>query len=165
MLFCFSVIIVFVLVGSYIRGARQDNRDIHGDVTSQTSQGEQLIEKGLLPESSHPAPGQPQLQASDVVEAVRRVYRSVVNVDTTRTSLGDFNGDGAEDLAVVVKPGPGMVAQINDELAMWELEDPHLVVAPSLNKRAPISAQKQVAVYARQTARYHFAHESKFRLP
>lgn len=151
MLFCFSVIIVFVLVGSYIRGGGQDSRDIRGDVTSQTSQAEQPIEQSLSPQSSQPTPGQPRLQARDVVEAVRRVYGSVVNVDTTRTSLGDFNGDGAEDLAVAVKPGPGMVAQINDELAMWELEDPHLIVAPSLNKRAPVPAQKQVAVYAGQT--------------
>ncbi|HEV2715646.1 MAG TPA: hypothetical protein VGU64_10315, partial [Terriglobales bacterium] len=35
-----------------------------------------------------------------------------------------FNGDGSEDLAVLVKPNEAQLSDINSELANWILEDP-----------------------------------------
>jgi hypothetical protein len=37
---------------------------------------------------------------------------------------GDFNGDFSQDLIVTVKPDPGRLQDINDELANWILVDP-----------------------------------------
>jgi len=50
-----------------------------------------------------------------------------VTIETYRNPYfvaGDFNGDLSQDLAVVVKPAPGKIGEINDELANWMLGDP-----------------------------------------
>src|SRR5262249_21817342 len=47
---------------------------------------------------------------------------------------GAFNEDGSEDLAVVVRPIPTNVAELNNDLANWILEDPLLVQLPDPEK-------------------------------
>ena len=37
--------------------------------------------------------------------------------------VGDFNGDGAPDLAVEVRPAAGHLAEVNDDLANWTIQD------------------------------------------
>ncbi|MDQ6654156.1 MAG: hypothetical protein M3Y84_15625 [Acidobacteriota bacterium] len=67
----------------------------------------------------------------EVKEVVARVFEKVAAPDTTSNPgflIGDFNGDGSEDIAVVVKPNEGMLPQINNELANWTLEDPERLV-------------------------------------
>jgi hypothetical protein len=49
---------------------------------------------------------------------------------------GDYNGDLSQDLAVVVKPAPGKLTEINDELANWILVDPVRLARPA-RKGAP----------------------------
>src|SRR6266496_4937814 len=66
-------------------------------------------------------------ELKEVQRAIERVFEKVAAPDgTLRPSLvvGDFNGDGSEDLAVAVKPGDDAFPQINNELANWMLEDP-----------------------------------------
>jgi hypothetical protein len=41
--------------------------------------------------------------------------------------VGDFNGDGSEDIAVVVRPSADMLETLNSEVANWIVEDPHQV--------------------------------------
>lgn len=57
--------------------------------------------------------------------------------------VGDFNGDGSEDLAVVVKPNEDALSEINNELANWILEDPRKVTIPKPNA-APSAPLKPV---------------------
>ena len=76
-----------------------------------------------------PAPTQ-----ADVRSAIARIYKDAVIVDANRFVVGDFNGDGSEDVAVVVNPAMGMLAEINSEVANWILEDPQKVVLPDPNK-------------------------------
>jgi hypothetical protein len=76
------------------------------------------------PKSSEPP------SATEVIDAVARVFNKVVTADTARDNsfvVGDFNGDGSEDLAVVVKPGAGSLGEINSDLANWVLEDPRSI--------------------------------------
>jgi len=61
--------------------------------------------------------------------------------------VGDFNGDGSEDLAVVVKPNEDALGEINNELANWILEDPRKVPIPKPNMARsappkPVRAEK-----------------------
>ena len=37
---------------------------------------------------------------------------------------GDFNGDLSEDIAVVLKPTPEKIADLNEEYPAWMLRDP-----------------------------------------
>jgi hypothetical protein len=74
-----------------------------------------------------PAPG-------EVRNAIARTYQNAVIVDTGRFFVGDFNGDGFQDVAVVVKPAEGMLAELNNEVANWILEEPQKVVLPDPTK-------------------------------
>lgn len=74
---------------------------------------------------------------SEVQEAVKRVCQDTVTIDTSRSEpfiIGDFNGDGSQDLAVIVKPAKGALAKLNSEYANWIVEDPRRVVLPDPNK-------------------------------
>ena len=71
---------------------------------------------------------------SDVRNAIVRIYKDAVTVDASRFVVGDFNGDGSQDLAVVVRPAQGMLSEINSEVANWILEDPQKVAIPDPGK-------------------------------
>jgi len=99
--------------------------------------------------SPSPLPSPTMIEVSD---AVTRVFQKVAIAGTaSKTSfvVGDFNGDGSEDLAVVVKPNEGQLPEVNNELANWILEDPKKVflprsglALPPANKPAPVRAEK-----------------------
>lgn len=76
----------------------------------------------------------PPPASSEVRNAIARIYKNAVIVDTTRFITGDFNGDGFQDIAAVVSPAEGMLTEINSEVANWILEDPQKVVLPDPNK-------------------------------
>jgi hypothetical protein len=69
-------------------------------------------------------------EAAKVQEAVARVFKDAVLIDTNRRPSyvsGDFNGDLSADLAVVVKPVPEKLSSLNDEYPPWILKDPFAV--------------------------------------
>jgi rhodanese-related sulfurtransferase len=64
---------------------------------------------------------------SDVQEAVRRVFKDAVVIDSQYNPsflTGDFNGDTSEDIAVILKPAPDKVEMLNEEYPPWLLRDP-----------------------------------------
>jgi hypothetical protein len=79
----------------------------------------------------------PAPQLAEVQEAIKRTYKTAVILDASRNqnfTVGDFNGDGSQDIAVAVKPAKGMLADINSEYANWMLEDPQQVKLSGSNK-------------------------------
>jgi hypothetical protein len=69
----------------------------------------------------------PAPETTEVKEAVRRVFKDSVEIDSRRTPVfidGDFNGDSYRDLAVVIKPAPNKLADLNEEFPTWILKDP-----------------------------------------
>lgn len=69
-----------------------------------------------------PAPNLDQIQ-----QAVKRVFKDNALVDNTYKPnfiAGDFNGDLSQDIAVILKPAPGKVAEMNEEFPAWILRDP-----------------------------------------
>ncbi len=82
-------------------------------------------DKNAVKEAARRAP-----EAKEVQAAIERVFEKAAAPETAPGPsflVGDFNGDGSEDLAVAVRPGDYAFAQINDELANWILEDPRNV--------------------------------------
>jgi hypothetical protein len=78
-------------------------------------------------------PNLPAPKPGEIKEAVTRVFQQVATLDDAHNPsfvVGDFNGDGSEDLAVAVKPNEGMLIEINSELANWIFEDPQKVSIP-----------------------------------
>ncbi len=59
--------------------------------------------------------------------AITRVYEGTVTLDQNRFLVGDFDQDGSQDLAAVVRPIKEKLSDINDEFARWKLEDPRKV--------------------------------------
>lgn len=77
-------------------------------------------------------------KSAEVDEAVARVFDKAASIDSTQVPsfvVGDLNGDGSEDIAVVTKINADLLAEINNELANWTLEDPRQVPIPG-TKRA-----------------------------
>jgi hypothetical protein len=80
------------------------------------------------------APELPPAKPEEVKQSIDRVFKGAVTIKIDQTPyffVGDFNGDFSQDLAVVVKPTPGKLLEINDELAPWILGEPIQTARPS----------------------------------
>jgi hypothetical protein len=88
----------------------------------------------------------------DVQDAVARAYGDAVTAETGRPPsfiVGDFNWDGADDLAVIVRPVVSRLPAINSDVANWVLEDPMKVrLLDFLPRRASLPPPTRVAVQA-----------------
>lgn len=74
-----------------------------------------------VPSASSPAPG-------EVRAVIQRIYQDAAIVDESRAdvfTVGDFNGDDSQDIAVFIRPAKGKLPQLNDEYANWTVEDLH----------------------------------------
>ena len=68
----------------------------------------------------------PPPQSQEVQAAVKRVFKDSALVDTNHKPAfvaGDFNGDLSQDIAVVLKPEPSKIAELNEEFPAWILRD------------------------------------------
>jgi hypothetical protein len=87
-------------------------------------------------------PGLPEIE-----EAVKRVFKdvAVVHPDFKSSVLtGDFNGDRSQDLAVVLKPVPEKIAEMNEPFPSWLLRDPRVPRNPA----EPLQVEKDEALLA-----------------
>jgi len=104
----------------------------------------------LVSPTPTPSPTKPTGEPPDpneIRKAVARVFDKAATPDVSRRpgfAVGDFNGDGSEDLAVVVNAGENSLGEINNELANWLLEDPRSARLPT----APTPAQPPKPVRA-----------------
>lgn len=95
----------------------------------------------------------PEVSTAELRECVKRVYRGALVVDENRPDsyvVGDFNGDDSQDVAVVVRPDKNSLAELNDELANWTLEDPRKVQLPASVKTSGSPAAKPARITVRQ---------------
>jgi len=72
---------------------------------------------------------------SEVNEAIHRVFKDAAVIESNSKPAfvaGDFNGDAIQDLAVVIKPAPGKLAEMNQEFPPWLLRDPFSAEMPKM---------------------------------
>ena len=96
----------------------------------------------------------PPQSTSELQGVTARIYKEAVTVDSSRTDnfvVGDFNGDGFQDIAVVVKPGKGMLPELNSEYANWIREDPIELgkLAAHAHEQQSVKNRKPTVVTAR----------------
>jgi hypothetical protein len=88
--------------------------------------------------------------STEIRDTVARVFERVATPDPSHPgfAIGDFNGDGSEDLAVAIRSSENSLGEINNELANWLLEDPRNVVIPKATSTVrnpspkPVRAEK-----------------------
>lgn len=69
---------------------------------------------------------QPSASFAEVNEAVTRVFKNAATIDSKHTPnffAGDFNGDGSQDIAVILQPANEKLAEMNQEFPPWILRD------------------------------------------
>ena len=69
----------------------------------------------------------PPPELDQVQEAVKRVFKDAAIIDSSQKPAfiaGDFNGDLSEDIAVILKPAPDKLSEMNREFPPWLLRDP-----------------------------------------
>jgi len=72
----------------------------------------------------------------EVQDAVKRVFKDAAVIDTSYNPnflAGDFNGDGSQDIAVIIKPA--RVDQMNQDLPPWLLREPRSNKPPTARLR------------------------------
>ena len=105
----------------------------------------QLILPGA---SATPTPAKEHLappQSDEVRQAIARIFEQSAMMDDSRTPaflVGDFNGDGSQDIAVITRPTENALGEINNELANWVLEDPREIPLPGTKAAAEMRKPK-----------------------
>ena len=100
-------------------------------------------------ETVQPAAEMPPPENDEVKEAVRRVFNDSVQIDVNRKPhflAGDFNGDRAQDLAVVIKPNPERLADLNAEFPNWILKNPFAGEEPQIPRLRVAATDSLLAV-------------------
>src|SRR6267154_1021163 len=112
--YCRAHLILVLTLAFFFHGCRKDD-------SPAVTRVEQPVTTPAPPPQTDAAPVRMQpASAADVQAALKRVFSDDVRTGgVTAFVIGDFNGDGSEDLAVVVHPSPGKLSVINDELSNW----------------------------------------------
>jgi hypothetical protein len=80
-----------------------------------------------------PFPKLPPPSTAEVRQAMQRIFGDVLSFTAEPGSfiVGDLNGDGSEDLAVIARPVPNKLDEINSEVANWIIQDTRQAIIPS----------------------------------
>lgn len=90
-------------------------------------------------------PIQPKL--NEVQEVVKRVFKDSALIDTSRSpsfTVGDFNGDVSQDIAIVLKPVK--LSEMNEDFPPWILKDPFAASRPGMPPLRVIENERLLAV-------------------
>lgn len=129
-------------------GACNDSKNANGVSTASPTPAAQTA-SAESPAAATPAPASTPTPAAtpmpeppaatDARAAVARVYKGAVTPDERAdwTVVGDFNGDGSEDLVARVRAAPSRLDELNDDLANWIVSDPQKVQRPDPRKFDP----------------------------
>jgi hypothetical protein len=112
---------------------------------SKSSRDNAPVEKPIPVASPQPSPAAvaaplPKLPAptqAEVKAAFQRVFGSDLIAQFTPQTfiVGDFNGDEFEDIAIIARPAPGKLDEVNSELSNWIIQDADKALIPSSTKK------------------------------
>jgi hypothetical protein len=112
---------------------------------SNQSNSEVRVEKPLpastpqpSPAAATPVPKLPPPTEAEVQAAFHRVFGDSLIVSTSIRPffiVGDFNGDESEDLALIARPAPGKLQDVNNELSNWTIQDADKALLPAAAKK------------------------------
>ena len=138
-LYLLIAVMITVLSGC-TKPPEQPKKETPASATAEPAPAQQPAQQE--PQKTPPAPP-PTI--SEARSAVERIYKDTLSVDAGRNAgftVGDFNGDGSQDIAVVVRPSKEKLADINHELASWMIREPVTESLPQLMERRNSSDPK-----------------------
>lgn len=102
--------------------------------------------QGTTAAAATPAPKLPAPTQAEVKAAFRRVFADdlVAQFNPENFIVGDFNGDGSEDLAVIARPAPGKLNDVNSELANWVIQDADNAFIPPPSKSVVVPPAQEL---------------------
>ena len=103
--------------------------------SSEPAQGSAAPQPSAAVSPSQQLAQNPPPKLDEVQEVVKRIFKEAALMDSTRNPnflAGDFNGDSSQDIAVIVKPAPGKLSQMNQEFPPWILKDPFQSAQPGM---------------------------------
>jgi hypothetical protein len=133
----FLFIVVAAVISLACSAASRQARENLSATTTATPESIQATPQATDAPALQKTAGPATPKLTEVQDAVKRVCQDTVMIDTSQREpyiVGDFNGDGSQDLAVIVRPAKGALAKLNSEYANWIVEDPRRVVLPDPNK-------------------------------
>jgi hypothetical protein len=113
-----------------------------------------------------PTPAEPQ--TNEVANKVAQIFKGAVEFDAKEPALvGDFNGDGSQDIAIVIRATSAKLDEMNSEVANWILVAPQKIAPPDPTKteQAPPPAPAKVKAGDVLLAVIHGFKESGWRNP
>lgn len=84
-----------------------------------------------------PVPKLPPPTKAEVESAFHRIFGDdlAARIAGRETFIvGDFNGDQSEDIAILARPAPGKLDDVNNELANWIIQDADKAFIPPVGK-------------------------------
>jgi hypothetical protein len=162
------------------RQAATEAPPANAQATPQAAQNQEaqpsFITTGVQPETGpNASPPSAPPKASEVQAALARTYKGAVAFDERGPLvIGDFNGDGSQDIAVVVRASKDKLAELNDELSNWIVADPLKVQPPDprsfdphqgVQKLSPAPARPRVEAGDALVVVIHGFKESGWRNP
>jgi hypothetical protein len=94
-------------------------------------------------QAASPTTAQPQ--GNEVANKVAQIFKGAVELDAKEPALvGDFNGDGSQDIAVVVRVTPANLEEMNSEVSNWVLVEPQKIMPPDPSKPEQLPAPAKV---------------------
>lgn len=98
------------------------------------------------PSSKPVLPKLPPPTKAEVEAAFHRIFGNDLTVERGAVPffvVGDFNGDESEDIAILARPAPGKLDDINSEFANWTLQDADKALIPAPAKKVVIPAKEK----------------------
>jgi hypothetical protein len=119
---------------------------------SKSAKNAVLVEKPITPTTT-PTPVAaatpfPKLLAptqAEVKAAFQRVFGNdlIAQINAQSFIVGDFNGDESEDLAIIARPAPGKLDEVNSELANWTIQDADKAFIPPPTKKVVVPPKQE----------------------
>lgn len=134
---CVLLVGLVVVLRTDFRATPEEVR-VHREREPQLAQQNTAL--GSTPASPLPAP-----QKTEVRDALERIYGQAVVLEDERTPAfisGDFNGDQAQDLMVSVRPADRHLADLNDPLANWIIQDVREKLDVAASRKRPLAIRR-----------------------